>query len=596
MEIQLNADQQRAYDAVMSGNNVFLSGSGGTGKTTLLKCLIKDLSEQGKQVLVMSYTSFAANLLGGSTIHKVFGFPIGPCISEKHSKIIRRTNKELRAADIIIIDEISMVRIDMFDAIVASLEKVKSDRENRYSYLGKTGKPQLIVAGDFFQLPPVINNQTGERSVLESIYGTTIGNGYAFMSEGWWKCEFENIFLNEVLRQSNTEFIEHLNQIRDGNISGLSYFNNNGTQEIIPDAIHLFAYNKDVTSYNYQKLNSLPGEAVFFETISTLPDFESFDIPEFISLKVGARVIITKNESDGDNSEHVLTPSQKGKFFLYADRDVRYHNGSMGTVIDIMESKQPSLESVTVKIDHGDIVTFYREHFKIYRYVTDELDERKLKREVVGYYSQFPLSLGYAITIHKGQGQTYDAVNLNPHCFGDGQLYVALSRVRSIESMHLLKKISPRDVKTNRMVVLFYDYLKNSDKEFPYLKWNIEKGETKKLSKRSSKEKKAPIKKQYKEKQEEKPIESVAKKEILSKKSKPKSYTPSLNKDKGGRPNRFPNGQRQMRIPQELDDAIQRVIDCIYPKSSSKGINKGKLQKILDYIDIEFPAETYGNE
>lgn len=450
--------QKQALDSVMNGRNVFITGGAGTGKTYLLHLIVEALQRQRRQVVTCSFTNMAALMAKGSTIHRVFGFPVGPCISPKRKQIITRTNKVLSATDVVIIDEISMVRIDMMDAIVASLRKIEQEQQK---------KIQIVLIGDFFQLPPVIDEETNERYVLESYYKNDIGNGYAFLAPGWKQCNFQTVVLRETKRQSNDNVIDALNQLRKGSTKCIDYFNKETAQKK-QDGIYLYPYNKSVRNYNQIALKKLPGEEMVIRPVikGNIQKQGGEEFMEELHLKKGAKVIITKNETIYSRAEHVCGPNFN-KCWLKTKKLVNYHNGSTGTVVDIYIDEHDSLQDyVVVQVDEGDLVMFSRAEYNVYTY---DVGPGNIVRQHVEYVCyQFPIQLGYAMSIHKSQGQTYDSLNIDPECWGVGQLYVALSRIRDISKLHLIHKIRRGNVICDPIVNKFYDWIERGGRPENY--------------------------------------------------------------------------------------------------------------------------------
>ena len=207
----LTKGQRRALLHIKRGKNVFLSGGAGTGKSMVIQLAIDELQSLGKSVLVCAPTGIAALNIGGITIHRAFGFPAGICITdggEKNNRpmsIMTRTTDLVRGADTIIIDEISMVRMDLFDAVIASLTKIER-KSNK--------KIQLVVVGDFYQLPPVLKNRIGEKLRLQEYYKKPIRSGYAFEGLYWDKYKFYPIILDEIIRQKDVAFSKTLDLAR----------------------------------------------------------------------------------------------------------------------------------------------------------------------------------------------------------------------------------------------------------------------------------------------------------------------------------------------------------------------------------------------
>ena len=168
--------QQKAFDMIMAGHNAFITGGAGTGKSEVILAAVKELESQGKNVIVCAPTGTAAACIGGVTIHKAFGFRKGPCIKERTLRLSVHAPKLIRMADVLIIDEVSMCRMDMMDAVCASVKKAENGRGRRM---------QLVVSGDFCQLPPVLVEGTGERQLIEEYYGMPVRDAFAFQAPGW---------------------------------------------------------------------------------------------------------------------------------------------------------------------------------------------------------------------------------------------------------------------------------------------------------------------------------------------------------------------------------------------------------------------------
>lgn len=412
--ILFNNKQKLAYSVLTSGRNVFLTGGAGTGKSFVIQKYIEYCNDNNIDVAITAPTGIAALNIDGVTIHRAFKAPLGPIIEP--IKSVASILKDIR---VLIIDEISMCRIDLFEFVIKQV--IHANKFRRAHYIDDI---QLVVVGDFFQLPPVMRDE--ERDILEHYYNRRLTHGFAFESKLWNACGFVNIILDEVIRQTDSEFIDNLNKIRIGNKFGLRYFDEKSLNTEIKDAILLSGTNNAVKQRNEQELDKLKAKLVKYNANITGDVKESDKLTDDeLKLKVGARVMTVIN-----------------------DQLDRFRNGSFGTV------EKLSKNEITVKMDSGDTVKIERYKWVIKGYSTSN---GKLKVGEVGTFEQFPLKLAYAITIHKSQGQTYDKVNLNPYCWDCGQLYVALSRVKSIDGLGLIQPIQPRYLVTSDEVKNFYN-------------------------------------------------------------------------------------------------------------------------------------------
>jgi ATP-dependent exoDNAse (exonuclease V) alpha subunit len=428
----------------MSGANTFITGGGGVGKSFITQILIHALQKERRNVMVCAPTGVAATHIGGTTIHRAFALPTGPCITEKKMQIMAHTTKAMRVTDVIIIDEISMCRIDMFDAIVASIEKVEKKTKKRI---------QLVVVGDFCQLPPVVAEGSGEREFLESYYGHPIRGAYAFMAPGWRRMGFRVVQLNEIVRQKDPEFAANLNRLRMGDSSVLDYFNTNSAKCRIKDAISLHPYNRQVDNENHSSLDAIQEDPVVFETMfdGELSSTDYSGVSRNLTLKRGARILFTSNDG-GKCADVIRIP---GEFSRRGKNRQLYINGTTGTVLDICRRPDdPDKDILIISVDDGEIIELSRQRYPVYEYVAKG---EKLSRHTVGHYYQFPIRLAYALTIHKAQGQTYKRVNVDPACFSSGQLYVALSRATDIQSMYLTAWLTPENLILDPDVKGFYE-------------------------------------------------------------------------------------------------------------------------------------------
>lgn len=397
--------------------NYFITGKAGTGKTTLIDMFRKQTK---KKVVVLAPTGLAAINAKGQTIHSFFKFP--PRML--HEQMIHRVNDRSLYTDVdtIIIDEASMLRADMLDAIEKFMRLNGRDKNNPF------GGTQIILVGDLFQLPPVVTNE--EHDIYSSFYDTPY-----FFSAGSFNMEmFQVLLLDKVFRQKDEEFVNVLNAIRDGNanMKTMSLINKRVIKgNIEHNHIILCTTNAAAEGINQIKLNALRSSEYEYEATleGSFRDNDRFlPVNTVLKLKKGARVLFVKNDTGG-----------------------RWVNGSLGTVHKLKQ------DLVQVKLDNGEIVDVERETWSDIRYNFDEQKDRIVENEVGKAY-QYPLKLAWAITIHKSQGMTFDKVCLDfrKSPFAHGQTYVALSRCRTLEGITLTKNLYPNDVLVDERIVEFY--------------------------------------------------------------------------------------------------------------------------------------------
>lgn len=442
----LTFGQEKALAAVKSGKNVFITGGGGVGKSYLIKKIVESLEEEGKTVLVTASTGKAATLIDGVTCHRALQIPIKMTWAAK-PKV--NSKSPIYLADVLLIDEISMIRIDVFDFIVKTIEQVneirRSDPKNE-----NRNPVQIITVGDFSQLSPVLkrtdDGSPDEGELLSDHYGFDVGAGYAFLSPGWKRCDFVFCMLTEVLRQSDRAMIDAVNAIRIGDRTALSYFKENTRKEDFPigeeGVITLCGKNRTADRINNAALARLPGRGKDYRAeISGSVSEQDKQAPDLITLKEGARVIMLQNTE-------------------------KYRNGSGGTVTRLRE------RCVSVVIDEtGEEVEVPYATWTVEKYVVKKENGKKhVTKAPIGFFSQLPLRLGYAITIHKAQGQTFDKVVLilgsddkkenakstRPEIFSYGQFYVAVSRVRDIKNLRIKGNIDLIELLADPEVVEFY--------------------------------------------------------------------------------------------------------------------------------------------
>ena len=404
-----------------TGRSVFLTGKAGTGKTTFLRDVV---AKSSKRVVVVAPTGIAAINAGGVTIHSFFQLPFHPFIpgAKIESKFAFSKEKRsiIRTIDILVIDEISMVRCDLLDALDTVLRRFR-DRNKPF------GGVQLLMIGDLQQLTPVV---TDEEADLLSRYYTT---PYFFGSHALSKVDYVTIELKQIYRQQDEEFVSILNSVRSGRPSAgvIAALNKRYMPHFCPAQedgyIRLATHNNTANSYNEQQLEQLDGELHCFDaSISgTFPEY-SYPTEVRLELKVGAQVMFVKNDPSCEK---------------------RYFNGKIGHVAEFME------DMILVKCPGEDeLIAVEKLEWENSKYVINE-ETQEMETEVQGVFCQYPLKLAWAITIHKSQGLTFDKAIIDAAAsFASGQVYVALSRCRTLEGMVLATPLSQSAVMTDLRV------------------------------------------------------------------------------------------------------------------------------------------------
>lgn len=416
----LTSEQQHALDLMHSGQNVFLTGQAGTGKSFV----VQTFKREAIQAVFLAPTGLAAVHIGGSTIHRFFSFPIWPLDLESLPPLSNKTRLAIRQVKTFLIDEISMVRADLMQAIDARCREA-------CDYDAPFGGKQIIAVGDFFQLPPVVSDPM-EQAWLNQ----TFGGNFAFKAPAWQHAQFQVVNLITSHRQvDNDGFLTALNQLREGNAAGLDYINTEAVGTSDGVAVTLCTTNRTADERNATALDRINAPSYDFQAVVT-GRFKPTDAPApaMLSLKVGARVMVVAN-IDGVCA-----------------------NGECGVVRSVSDQS----DTVTIKLDAGREVTIDRKLWQSVEYsVITDRGRTRLEPRVTGTYNQFPLRLSWAMTIHKSQGQTLDhiSIDLGRGTFADGQLYVALSRVRSIKSLHLKRPLRHSDVLVSSEVCDFFKSL-----------------------------------------------------------------------------------------------------------------------------------------
>jgi len=436
-----NPEMQDAIRIIQNTHQtLFLTGKAGTGKSTFLRYIAQTTK---KKYIVLAPTGIAAINAGGSTLHSFFKLPFHPLLpndtryTQRKLKDTLKYNGEkrkiLREVELIIIDEISMVRADIIDFIDKVL-RVYS--RNIYQPFG--GK-QLLLVGDMYQLEPVLKED--ERQLLKPYYPST----FFFDALVFKEMKLVSIELQKVYRQTDPTFINILDSIRTTSVSidQLSTLNKQVGKAIANDknklAITLSGKRDTVDHINEQELSHLPGKPItLYGHIEG--DFPESNLPTPIELylKVGAQVLFIKN-----------------------DKEKRWVNGTLGTIVSFSK-EEPTI--IVVRTEKGEEVNVEQEIWSNVIYSYNE-KEQKIEEQEIGVYQQYPLKLAWAITIHKSQGLTFNNVNidLTGGVFAGGQTYVALSRCTSLEGISLKYPIRKEDVFIRSEIVQFAQRYNNQD-------------------------------------------------------------------------------------------------------------------------------------
>lgn len=447
-----NRDFYHAIESVKNGTPlIYLTGKAGTGKSTFLKYLKKI---ENKNIIVLAPTGVAAMNVGGQTIHSFFRLPLSvfipndkrfrdsaPSDDEDQSTIYnyfpynREQIRIIKHIDILVIDEVSMVRCDILDAI---------DRILRH--FRKTDLPfggiQTILIGDAFQLAPIASDD--EWIILKEYYD----NPYFFCSKIFSDTSIEYIELKKIYRQKDRAFINLLNNIRIGNItrSDVELLNSKYTPDFKPQTgdefIILTTHNQFVREYNTNKLNELPEEAKCYnaEIVGNFPE-KLMPTEKQLFLKVGAQVMFVKNDK-GESRQ--------------------YYNGKIGTIKHLTDN------IITVICSNGEEINVSPDKWENKRYSWNR-DKHSISQDNCGWFIQFPLKLAWAITVHKSQGLEFERVIADlSESFAPGQIYVALSRCTSFDGLKLISKIPMEAIHADNNVICFErDKCKFTQEETP---------------------------------------------------------------------------------------------------------------------------------
>jgi ATP-dependent exoDNAse (exonuclease V) alpha subunit len=421
--LTFNAEGQQVLDILdTSSAHLLLTGRAGTGKSTLLQHFRQTTS---KKLVVLAPTGVAAVNVNGQTVHSFFGFRPGITLDKVRARS-RGQNSIYKQLDMIIIDEISMVRADLLDCIEKFLRL-----GGRYE-----GQPfggiQMVFIGDLYQLPPVVPED--EQELFETVYASP----YFFDAEAYAKANMTRVELTEVYRQRDPIFVEILDALRTGALNGpqRTYLNRQCFRQRAQtegSPIQLVTTNHMADRINHNYLERLPGKAQLY-TGEIRGTFGERQLPthERLRLRPQARVMLLNNDTEG-----------------------RWINGDLGLVETLPGADHPE-QAVRVRLDRGERVDVLRHKWEVIRFRYNPERDR-IESEVMGSFTQYPLRLAWAVTIHKAQGKTFDevVVDFGRGTFAPGQAYVALSRCTSMAGLVLRRPLEQRHVLTDARIETF---------------------------------------------------------------------------------------------------------------------------------------------
>jgi len=423
MHIEFTEQFERAFRLMEdTTKNVFITGRAGTGKSTLLEYFRNNTK---KNVVVLAPTGVAALNVGGQTIHSFFGFK--PNITLDKIKKIKSPYRDVyRKLDCILIDEISMVRADLLDCVERFM-RLNGKKKNR-----PFGRTQMIFFGDLYQLPPVVKGE--EKGIFKDIYMSP----YFFDSTAFKNAEFEFVELDRIFRQHDSKFIQLLNSIRNNTVTDeqLAVLNSRLDPEFEPGPeefyVQLTTTNKLSDEINARQLEKLSGKTYSY-TAFVRGEIDRGSLPTEMELKFkkGAQVMLVNNDSLG-----------------------RWINGTIGRVKDVLKGDEDDV--VIIETEDGIEVEVTKYTWNLFKFYFDTESKRIISR-TVGSFIQYPFTLAWAITIHKSQGKTFDKViiDIGQGTFAHGQVYVALSRCRTLDGIVLKRQLKKKHIFMDRRVVKF---------------------------------------------------------------------------------------------------------------------------------------------
>ncbi len=441
--IEKNEQFAYAFDRMENSHaNLFITGRAGTGKSTLLNYF---RSKTRKKIVVLAPTGVAAVNVKGQTIHSFFGFtPSTTPDTVKHPKNIEEHAAIYRELDAIVIDEISMVRADLFDCIDIFMRKVGRDKHKPF------GGVQMILIGDLYQLPPVVTRQD------EDVFNDRYGSPYFFSSRvcmgGKQRTLLEDVAfslemieLEKIYRQRDQHFISLLNAVRNATLTEdqLELLNQRRVEDHFRDedytGLWITTTNKLASAVNRTRLKALPhDERVFAGDVEFRFDQSAFPTDRELTLKKGARVMLLHNDPSG-----------------------LWHNGSMGTICDFVTTEDGE-EKIEVALDSGERVLIGRYTWDMHRFYFDP-STKQIESETIGSFIQYPLKLAWAVTIHKAQGKTFDRImfDIGAGSFASGQVYVALSRCTSLSGIELRRPLRRHHIWMDPLISAFVEIHRN---------------------------------------------------------------------------------------------------------------------------------------